>query len=147
MKVVMTVIGVIVILILFGTMLGGISEAETDLRTDSFAAVVTGGGITDADVVLVTDLYDNSILNVDSITSDLGTDVPLVNTYTAITNTLHIHGLTASETRTLTVIYKYDALTGDKEPVGTFLGFLPTLVIIAVVVIVIAVLVVAFKNR
>ena len=147
MKVVLTIIGVIVVLLMFGTLLLGIGEAQTDARTDSFGAVVTGGGITTADVVLVAALYGDSNLNVTSIASSLGTDVPIVGTYTANTRTLQVNGLTASQTRTLTVIYKYDVLTGDKAPVGTFLGFIPTLVIIAVVVIIIAALVMAFKNR
>lgn len=147
MKTVLVIIGVIIVLLLFGTLLGGINDAQTDLRTDAFGAVVTGGGVTTANVVLVATLYENSNLNVTSITSDLGTDVPIVGTYTALTRTLQVNGLTAAQTRTLTVIYKYDALTGDTATVGTFFGFLPLLVVVAVVVIVIAALVAAFKNR
>jgi hypothetical protein len=147
MKVVFTIIGVIMVLLMFGLLLGGITQAKTDERTDSFGAVVTGGGVTTANVVLIADLYQNSNLNVTSVTSDLGTDVPIVGTYTANTHTLQVNGLTASQTRTLTVIYQYDVLTGDKAVVGTFLDFLPLLIIIAIVVIVIAALVMAFKNR
>jgi hypothetical protein len=146
MKIVITIIGVILILLLFGTMLGGINEAQTDERTDGFAAVVTGGGITTAPVVLVADLYDNDILNVVDITSDLITDVPLVGTYVPGTNTLNVVGLTAADTRTLTVTYEIDALTGSPG-VGSFFNFLPLLVVIALVIIVVAAMIAAFKSR
>lgn len=147
MKVALTIIGVIVVLMMFSTLLGGIDTAQTDERTDNFGAVVTGGGITTADVVLVTNLYDGDVLNVVSVTSDLGTDVPLAFSYTALTRTLTINGLTAAQTRTLTVIYKYDALTGDNAAVGSFFGFLPFLIAVALVVIVVAAVMMAFKNR
>lgn len=147
MKTVLVIIGVIVVLLLFGVMLGGINSAQTDNRTDAFGAVVTGGGVTTANVVLVGDLYENDVLNVISITSDLGTDVPLVGTYTALTRTLQVTGLTAAETRTLTVTYEINALTGDNAPVGSFFGFLPIIIVVALVAIVIAAVVAAFKNR
>jgi hypothetical protein len=147
MKVALTVIGVIVILLLFGTMMGGINDAQTDLKTDNFAAVVTGGGITTADVVLVTDLYGGDVLNVTNVTSDLGTDVPLAFSYAALTRTLTINGLTAAQTRTLSVIYKYDALTGDSATVGSFFGIIPLLVAVAVIAIIAGVIYMAFKNR
>lgn len=147
MKIALTIIGVILVLLLFGTMMHGITDARTDERTDAFGAVVTAGGDFDTDVVLVADLYDNNVLNVTSITSSLNTDVPIVDSYVAGTNTLTIKGLTASETRTLTVIYKYDALTGDAATAGTFLGFTPLFVIIAVVVVVIGAIVAGFASR
>jgi len=146
MKVIFTIIGVVMVLLLFGTMMGGITEAQTDERTDAFGAIVTGGGDVDAAVVLVGDLYGNDILNVTSVTSDLVTDVPLVSVYVPGTNTLTIIGLTASDTRTLTVIYLIDALTASPG-VSTFFGLLPLLVVIALVVVVVAGMIVAFKNR
>jgi len=146
MKIVLSIIGVILVILMFGTMIAGIKTAQTDERTDSFGAVTTGGGITTASVVLVADLFDDSVLNVTSVTSSLNTDVPLVNTYVPGTNTLSVVGLTASETRTLTVIYKYGSLTGTSAPASSFFGFLPLLVVIALVVIVIAAMVAAFKK-
>ena len=147
MKTILLVIGVIVVILMFSTLMGGIKTAQTDERTDTFAAVTTGGGIVEADVVLVADIYGNDILNVVSITSDLNTDAPLPDTYVAGTNILTVRGLTASQTRTLTVVYQYSALTGDAESAGTFLGFTPLLIGISIVVIIIAGLVMAFKNR
>ena len=147
MKVVMTIVGVILVLLLFSTMLGGIEAAQTDVRTDTFGAVVTAPAATTAPVVLVADLYDGSVLKVDSVTSDLGTDVPLVDSYVAATKTLTVRGLTADASRTLTVVYKYGALTGDSAAAGTFMDFLPLFIIIALVVIVVACMIAAFAHR
>ena len=146
MKTAFTIIGAIIVLVLFGTMLAGIGEAQTDERTDPFGAVVTGGGITVADVVLVVPLYEGNLGNVVSITSDLGTDVPIQTDYTALTQTLEVSGLTASDTRTLTVTYKYGAL-GNYVGVNSFFGFIPLLVGVAVVIIIVGSMVGAFKNR
>lgn len=147
MKVAVTIIGVILVLLLFGTMLGGITSARTDERTDSFAAVTTGVGETEADVILVTDIYGDDILNVIEITSDLNTDAPLPDAYVAGTNTLTVRGLTASDSRNLDITYRYNALTGDSATAGTFMGFVPLFVIIALVVIVVGAMVAAFSHR
>lgn len=147
MKMAITIIGVILVILLFGTMMGGITNARTDERTDAFGAVVTGGGVTTTDVTLVADLYGDDILNVVEITSDLGTDVPLVNAYNPATNALTVHGLTASQTRTLSVVYKYDALIGDSATAGMFMGFVPLFVVIAVVFIIVGAMVAAFVHR
>lgn len=146
MKTAFTIIGAIIVLVLFGTMLMGIREAQTDEQEDAFGAVVTGGGITQADVVLTAPLYGEVLTNVVSITSGLGTDVPLATDYTVLTRTLEVSGLTASQTRTLTVTYQYGALD-DYMGVNTFFGFIPFLVGIAIVAIIIGSIVLAFKNR
>ncbi len=147
MKVVLTIIGVILVLLLFGTMLGGITDARTDERTDTFVAVVTGVGETDADVELVAELYDEDILNVVSITSDNALDGPLPDAYVAVGNTLTVRGLAASDTRTITVEYRYDALTGDAAPAGTFMSLIPLFIGIAIILIIVAAMVAAFRNR
>lgn len=146
MKVVMTILGVIIIILMFGVMLNGINNAQTDTRTDSFS-VTTAPGVTTGDVVLVTLLYGADINNVVSITSDVGTDVPLPDTYVAGTRTLTVRGLTADDTRTLNVEYKYDALTGDAAPVSTFFGFTPMLIIIAVILVIVGAMVAVFSRR
>lgn len=145
MKVALTVIGVIIVLAMFGTMLGGINAAETDERTDVFAAVVTGLGETTADVILVADIFDNNILNVTSITSDNVLDAPLPDTYVEGTNTLTVRGLNANDTRGLTIVYEYDAL--DDQAVGTLFGLLPLLVVVAVIMILIGVGIMAVRHR
>lgn len=147
MKAVLAIIGVIIIIVLFGTMLAGIHSAKTDERTDAFAAVVTGGGVTEADVVLVTDIYDGDILNVISITSDNVLDAPLPDSFVGATNTLTIRGLAAADTRDLVVIYEYDALAGQGDTTGTFLDMLPIFIAIATAVIIVGAIVLVFVNR
>ena len=144
MKTAFVIIGAIVVLLLFGTMLGGINDAQTDSRTDNFI-VATAPADTDADVVLVGSLYGASVLNVTSITSTDGTDVPLVGTYTALTRTLGIEGLNDDSSRTLTVTYKIDGLTGYTG-VGSFFGFIPLLIVVAVVVMLVAGGMAAFRR-
>lgn len=146
MKVVLTIIGVVIVLLLFGTMMVGIKDAKTDLRTDSFA-VTTGALETEADVVLVADLYDNSILEVTAITSDELTDNPLPDSYVSNTKALTVRGLAADDSRTLAVTYRYDALTGDSAPTGSFLGFLPIFVIIVCVLLLVGGMIAAFSKR
>jgi hypothetical protein len=147
MRAALAVIGVIIILVLFGTMMAGIQTAQTDERTDTFLAVTTGGGITTAPVVLVTDIYDNNILNVTSITSDNVLDAPLADSYNSANNTLTVRGLNASDTRGLTVIYEYSALTGSAESAGTFLNLIPILVGVACLVILVGAGIFVFAHK
>lgn len=147
MKAAFTIVGVVVVLILFGTMMAGINAAETDERTDDFAGVATGMGVTEADVVLVTDLDGNDILSVVEITSDNIADAPLPDTYVGGTNTLTVRGLNDNDTRGLSVTYKYDALTGDAAPAKSFLGMVPLFVGIAILLIIVGAGIAAFANR
>ena len=137
MKAALAIIGVIIILLLFGTMIGGINQAQTDERVDAFAAIVTAPDIVIADVVLVADPFNNNILNISSIVSSNALDAPLPDTYVAATNTLTVRGLAADDTRTLTATYDYGALIGQAAAMGSFLDMLPFLIAIAVVLIVV----------
>jgi hypothetical protein len=146
MKVVLTIIGVILVLLMFGLMMGGIKDAQTDSRTDTFS-VTTAPAETTADVVLVADLYNDSILEITGLTSDVSTDNALQDSYVSATRTLTVRGLDDDETRTLTVTYRYDALTGDSASTGSFLGFIPIFVIIAVVLILVGGMIAVFSRR
>lgn len=147
MRAVLAVIGAIIILSLFGTMMVGIKAAQTTARTDNFAAVTTGMGVTEADVVLVTDPYEDDILNVTEITSDNGADAPLPDAYVTGSNTLTVRGLNANDTRDLIVTYAYGNLTGTAAAAGSFLGLMPLLIGAAAVIIVVGAMLVAFVNR
>jgi hypothetical protein len=147
MKSVMAIIGVIIILALFGTMMMGLNAAKTDERTDTFAAVATGMAATTADVVLVTDIFNNSLLSVVSITSDNVGDAPLPDVYTAGSNTLTVRGLKANDTRALTVVYDYDALTGESAPASTVLNIVPIIIVIALLLIIVGAAIAAFARR
>lgn len=144
MKAVFAVLGVILILGMFGVAMTGIDDARTSERTDAFAAVVTGGGITTADVELVADPYDDDILQVESITSDNVLDAPLPDAYVTATNLLTVRGLAAADTRTLTVVYNYG--TQDRS-VNTFLGMVPLLIGAAILMILVGAGWAAFSHR
>jgi hypothetical protein len=147
MRAALAVIGVIIILILFGTMMGGITAAQTAERTDTFAAVATGGGVVEADVVLVADPFNSALTSVTSITSNEVLDAPLPDAYVAGTNTLTVRGLNPSDTRTLTVTYLYGALTGTAASTGTFLGLVPIFVAIAALLILIGAGFAVYSSR
>jgi len=146
MKSALAIIAVIMVLFMFGTMLSGIQGAQTDERDDAFAAVATGVGVTEADVELVADLYDEDILNVVDIASDNEDDAPLADSYAALTNTLTVRGLNANDTRTLEVTYQYDAMTGDASIVGSFFDLMPTLVVIALVLIIVGAMIMGYRS-
>lgn len=147
MKAVFAIVGVVVVLILLGTVMVGIKKAQTTERTDSFATVTTGGGDFTAPVVLVADLFDHDILNVTSISSDNVADAPLPYTYTPGTKTLVVRGLAASDTRNITVTYDYGSMTGQFSSASTFLKLIPLFIGIALLLIVVGVGVAAIKGR
>jgi hypothetical protein len=144
MRAALAVIGVIIILILFGTMMGGITAAQTAERVDAFAAVTTGGGIVEADVVLVADPFNGALT---SIVSTEVLDAPLPDAYVAGANTLTVRGLNPSDTRTLTVTYLYGALTGTAASTGTFLGLIPIFIAIAALLILIGAGFAVYSSR
>jgi hypothetical protein len=146
MKAALAVIGVIIILLLFGTMIVGINSAQTTERTDTFVAP-TAVATTEADVVLVADPWNNDILNISEITSSLATDAPLPDSYVGSTNTLTVRGLTEDTTRTLTIVYVYGSLSGTPAATGDFLDMIPVFVAIAAVLIIIAAIWASYKNR
>lgn len=147
MRAALAVIGVIIILVLFGTMMLGIKTAQTTERDDSFAAVVTGGGVTTANVVLVTDPYENDILNIASIVSDNPLDAPLPDTYVPASNTLTVRGLNAADTRGLVITYSYAALTGAAASTGSFLNMIPIFVAIAALLIIVGAGIFVFAHK
>jgi hypothetical protein len=147
MKIALSVIGVVMVLSLFGVMMMGVRDAQTNEREDSFAAVTTGVGENTADVILVTDIYNDDLLSVISIESDNGSDAPLPDAFVPSTNTLTVRGLNASDTRTLTVTYEYAALTGPSESAGSFLDYVPLFVAIAAILIVVGGIIAVFVTR
>jgi hypothetical protein len=147
MRAALAVIGVIIILVLFGSMMAGIKSAQTDERDDAFNAVTTGPGVTTADVVLVTDIYDNDILNVSSIVSDNIADAPLANAYTPASNTLEIRGLADTDTRNLIVTYAYGTLTGAASSTSSFLNMIPIFIAISAVVIIVGAGIFVFAHK
>lgn len=119
-------LGAIVILvgiIMFGTLLTAVdSWAYTDAVTTR--TIVTTGA-TSGDVVLGSELYDENLDNVSTITSTLVTDNPAPDSYSSVNTTLTVGGLTDDSTRAVTVTY----LTAREDSLlSTFQPFLPFLI-------------------
>ena len=147
MKGAMVILAVILILSVFGVMLTGIQDANTDERTDAFSAVTTGVGETTAEVKLVAELYDSDLLHVVSISSDDDSESPLPDSYATLNNTLTVRGLATNSTRSLEVTYRYGALTGDSENAGVFLRIIPFIGAFALVFLIIAAVYSEWQKR
>ena len=111
-------IGLFILIILFELPMNAVHNIQTDAYTqaeagvstshvDIFEDVATGVGVTTADVVLSNALWADAVANVVSITSTHGEDTPTADSYVSGTKTLTVGGLIESQTRTLTVTYKY----------------------------------------
>ena len=121
-----------------------IYDFRTDQREDTFSTA-TGAGATTANETLLDDLYDDDIGSVD-IDSDLATDVPLPSSYNSTSQQLLISGLTASDNRTLTVAYDFDAL-GDSDAINVFLDRLPWIWLLVICAFAPAALFAIFTHR
>lgn len=130
---VLTLIGVVLVIAMLGTVFNGISEARTDERTDEIGAS-TGVGETEADMVLVGNLYNSAITSVSGIVSSLESDVPVPDSYISDTRTLTVTGLTADQSRILEVTYLVEADIGEAS--NTFLGLMPFFMIVGCVILI-----------
>jgi hypothetical protein len=142
------IFGVILLFNFMPSLTSATHDLSTEPKTQAFAGVVTGAGITAVDVVLTEDPYKDRVASVVSVTSDNVLDVgPIAAaTYTTATNTLHITGLVAADTRGLTVVYDVAALT-DFTMMDTVVSWTPAIIIIAVLAIVVLAIWGAVKGR
>lgn len=145
-RVVVSLIMVVVLLIMFPMVLDATHDLQTDDQTQTFAAVATGAGVVEADVVLTYDLFSDTIASVTSVTSDNVADTPAASAWTGATNTLTVDGLAESDTRTLTVTYEYDGLT-SYSGMSSLAGLTPLLLWFAVLAVLIGSMVQAVKQR
>lgn len=111
MKSLMLLIGACVIVLLLSAVVTGVQDFRSTSYTEAHGAQVTNAATTSANITLTQDLFMDRTSEVTSVSSGLGTDVPLVYSYTAASNILVVSGLTADATRTLTVVYKIGNLT------------------------------------
>lgn len=144
--VVIGIIGIAVVFIIFPMVMDSTHDVQTDRYVETEAAVATGAGETSAGVVLTYELYNNVNTSVISITSDEGTDTPAAGTWTESTKTLTVTGLAAEDSRTLTITYEYDALTGFTG-MGAFAGIIPLLILVAIVAVLIGGIWSSVKGR
>ena len=89
-----------------------LAHSSEVMQTDE---VTTALAETTAEVVLEHELYEADVLNVVSITSTLGTDVPVADSYVEATKTLTVGGLTVDSIRNL-------ATTCETESMGVYTG-------------------------
>lgn len=122
----------------------GVYDFRTDVREDLFN-YETGGGVTTANVVLHTPIYNDDI-NTIVLYSDLATDVPLFSAYNTTTRLLDITGLTVASNRTLRVNYDINALV-DNVALSTFMDWLPFIWFIVIAVLPMVALYVIIKYR
>ena len=110
MKSVMLILGACIIILLLSAVIPAINDFRSEEYTESHGVVTTGVGGTTANLTLTQDLFLDENSEVESVTSNVTNDVPLVSTYTSATDRLLITGLVASTARTLTVVYNIPSL-------------------------------------
>ena len=141
MKVVITLFGVALILMMFG----GLMTAIHDFRGQPFTEphiIATGSGVTSATITLAADVMDSDNTNV-TVTSTNSSDAPVPFAYDAATRQLTVNGLNPSDTRTLTITYPVAQLDGFTD---TAVRLMPAYIILACICAVAGVCYLAFKR-
>ena len=109
-KVLMAIVAIILLFLFFGP----VRTAVTDFRTDTFTEAEPGletAAVSTGNFTLDLALYNDDITNVTSITSNITDDGTISPTgYTTATRNLQVTGLAQNENRTLTLVYRTDAL-------------------------------------
>lgn len=87
-------------------------DFKTDQRTDSIGAL-TAVGVTSANITLGQAIFEDDTTTV-TVLSDLTTELPVFMgaTYSGLNFSANVSGLTANASRTFTVTYDVDALSG-----------------------------------
>ncbi len=129
-KAVLTIIGVVVIVIMFPLVMGAIHNSQTDVMTVEFPGCVVAGGQTT--VTLTVDPWKDRTSSITSVTSSEAGATPVASSYNTTTNTLTITGLGAVTPQDITVTYDYDA-TADYTGLGEMMGLTPLLIWIAII--------------
>lgn len=131
-KIILGIVGIVIILILGGSVLPGVvDETASDTYSEPFS-VVTGVGETATIETLSYASYYDDLTGL-SATSDNVADTPVVLNYTAATYDVGITGLAASDSRILTITYDREAGT-QFFGFGPFMRLLPFLVIVGGIV-------------
>ncbi len=124
-KAFVAVIAIFLLLGAFSTpILDGIKTWRTDGLSTQTAVVATAAGVTTANITLAKDLYQANVVNVSSITSSDGTDVPAATSYTEDTLVLLVSGLNDDASRTLTLSYYGETDSDVMRVIGPFAAVL-----------------------
>lgn len=120
------ILGVLAIFLLIGgfsaQIIAGVHNLRTDETSDA-SVVVTGAGVTTANVTLDGDLFQADTDEVIGIESTIA-ETPVPTAYTEATNVLYITNLAESQTRTLTVSYYAETDDPVWLVIGPFANFL-----------------------
>lgn len=124
MKSVLIVFGALLYIICMPFLFNGIHDVRTDEYTQNYTSVTTGAAVTQANVVLSNDLWNDVITSVVSISSNVTGDIPTADNYTALTHTLKVGGLLPATTHSLSVDYEIESITLSELPAisGLFLA-------------------------
>lgn len=127
-RIVLGIVGIIVILILGGSVLPGVvDDVGSDEYSEPFSVVTGVGETTTIETLSYASYYDD--LTGLSVTSDNVADSPVVLNYTPASYTVGIGTLAASDSRILTIAYSREAGT-QFFGFGSFIRLLPFLVIV-----------------
>ena len=115
-KALLIMFGVMFMIIVMPFLINGIHDARTDTFEESFASTTTAAGVVSANVSLSYNLFADAAANVNSVSSNVTSDSPSASTYNTVGDILLVTGLTASQTRTLTVNYDIASVTLAELP-------------------------------
>ncbi len=144
-RIVLGIVGIIVILILGGSVLPGVvDETASDSYSEPFS-VVTGVGETSTNETLSYASYYEDLTGL-SAASDNVADTPVVTDYDPDTYIIEVSSLAASDSRILTITYSREAGT-QFYGFGGFMRLLPFLVIVGGIIACIFAIYTGVKQR
>lgn len=108
MKSLLIIFGTLMLLLYIPVVIEGTRDAQTEDYDLSFAGVTTAAGVYSANVTLTTDIYDDNVLSVASVSSNVSSDSPSASAFNSSSKVLTVNGLAASSTRTLDLTLKVD---------------------------------------
>lgn len=144
-RIVLGIVGIIIILILGGSVLPGVvDDTASGTYSEPFSVVTGVGETTTIETLGYASYYDD--LTGLSAASDNVADTPVVMNYTSTTYEVGIAGLAASDSRILTITYSREA--GEQFfGFAPFMRLLPFLVIIGGVIACIFAIYTGVKQR
>ena len=118
-------------LIILPVVLDGVSGSliHQQSQTDTETGISTGVGVTTANTTLTQTLFNNSVSEVTSVTSNISESSLAASSFTS--PNLLLTGLTANTTRTIVTVYDYADLLANYSGLYTVLLITPLLVIIS----------------
>lgn len=144
MRALQLILGAIVIILLMGAMLAGITSFRTQDYTEQHD-VTTGANVTSSAITLSQELFGAHTYNAE-VTSNITADAPIPSSYVEASQALTVTGLDDSNSRRLTVVYKISSLD---DYWGADLGARawPLFLVLGVIGIIVGAVVVAARGR